>query len=59
MELDPQLQKALDKLAKGGSKIGEPTTLGEQLVIPVNGVLLTPEKIFATAQINPQPKPKP
>ena len=59
MELDPQLQKALDKLAKGGMKIGEPTNLGGELVIPVNGVLLTPEKIFATAQIDPHPKPKP
>jgi hypothetical protein len=59
MELDPQLQKALDKLAKGGSKIGEPTTLDNELVIPVNGVLLTPEKIFTTAQIDPHPKPKP
>jgi hypothetical protein len=56
MELDPQLQKALDKLAKGGTKIGEPTTLGDQLVIPINGVLLTPEKIFATAQMDPHPK---
>ena len=59
MELDSQLQKALDKLSKGGSKIGEPTSLGGELVIPVNGVLLTPEKIFATAQIDPHPKPKP
>jgi hypothetical protein len=59
MELDPQLQKALDKLARGGDKIGEPTMLGSELVIPVNGVLLTPEKIFATAQIDPHPRPKP
>jgi hypothetical protein len=29
------------------------------MVIPVNGVLLTPEKIFATAQMDPHPKPKP
>lgn len=59
MELDPQLEKALEKLAKGGSKIGEPTTLDGHQVIPVNGVLLTPEKIFATAQIDPHPKPRP
>jgi len=59
MNLDPQLQKALDKLAKGCRKIGEPTTLGGELVIPVNGVLLTPEKIFTTAQMDPHPKPKP
>jgi hypothetical protein len=59
MELDPQLQKALDKLAKGGRKIGHPTTLGDHLVIPVNGVLLTPAKIFATAEMDPHPKPKP
>ncbi len=59
MDLDPQLQKALDKLAKGGKKIGEPTTLGDEMVIPVNNVLLTPAKIFAAAQIDPQPKPKP
>lgn len=58
MELDPQLQKALDKLAQGGTKIGEPTSLDGHLVIPVNGALLTPEKIFAAAQINPHPKPK-
>jgi hypothetical protein len=59
MELDPQLQKALDKLAKGGMKIGEPTSLDGELFITVDGVLLTPEKIFATAQIDPHPKPKP
>jgi len=59
MNLDPQLQKALDKLAKGGRKIGEPTMLGGELVIPVNGVLLTPEKIFATGQMDPHPTPKP
>lgn len=59
MELYPQLQKALDKLARGGSKIGEPTSLSDQLFVPVDGVLLTPEKIFATAQIDPHPKPKP
>ena len=59
MQLDAQLQKALDKLAKGGKKIGEPTTLGGEMVIPVNGVLLTPAKIFAAAQIDPHPKPKP
>ena len=59
MELDPELQKALDKLAKGGSRIGEPTTLDGEVLITVNGVLLTPEKIFATAQIDPHPKPKP
>ena len=59
MDLDPQLQKALEKLAKGGKKIGEPTTLGGELVIPVNGVLLTPEKIFAAAQIDPHAQPKP
>lgn len=54
MSLDPQLEKALDKLRKGGSKIGAPQTLDGQLVIPVNGVLLTPEKIFATAEISPK-----
>lgn len=59
MDLDSQLQKALDKLSKGGTKIGEPTMLGGELVVPVNGVLLTPEKIFATAQIDPHLKPKP
>ena len=59
MQLDPQLQKALDKLARGGEKIGEPTTLGGETVIPVNGVLLTPAKIFAAAQIDPHPTPKP
>lgn len=59
MELDPQLQKALDKLAKGGKKIGEPTMLGDEMVIPINGVLLTPAKIFAAAQIDPHAKPKP
>lgn len=59
MELDPQLRKALEKLAKGGEKVGEPTTVGGELVVPVNGVLLTPEKIFAAAQIDPHPKPKP
>lgn len=59
MELDPQLKKALDKLAKGGKKIGEPTMLGSEMVVPVNGVLLTPEKIFATAEMDPHPKPKP
>lgn len=59
MEINPRLQKALDKLAKGGKKIGEPTTVGGELMIPVNGVLLTPEKIFAAAQIDPHPKPKP
>lgn len=57
MELDPQLRKALEKLAKGGKKIGEPTTLGGELVIPVNGVLLTPEKIFAAAEMSPKLKP--
>jgi hypothetical protein len=55
MELDSQLQKALEKLAKGGKKIGEPTTLGGDLVVPVNGVLLTPEKIFASAEMSPKP----
>jgi hypothetical protein len=59
MELDPELQKALDKLAKGGMKIGDPTTLDSQLLITVDGVLLTPEKIFATAQMDPHPKSKP
>lgn len=54
MSMDPQLEKALDKLRKGGSKIGEPQTLDGKLVIPVDGVLLTPEKIFATAQISPK-----
>ncbi len=58
MKLDPQLQKALDKLAKGGKKIGEPATLGDEMVIPVDGVLLTPAKIFAAAQIAPHPKPE-
>ena len=52
MSMDTQLEKALDKLRKGGSKIGEPQSLGGELVIPVDGVLLTPEKIFATAQIS-------
>jgi murein endopeptidase len=56
MELDPQLKKALEKLAKGGKKIGEPTMLGGELVVPVNGVLLTREKIFASAQISPKPE---
>jgi hypothetical protein len=55
MEIDPQLEKALDKLRKGGTKIGEPDTLDGQLVIPVDGVLLTPEKIFQTAEITPKP----
>jgi len=59
MELDPQLQKALDKLANGGMKIGDPSTLDGEVVNAVDGVLLTPEKIFATAQIDPHPKPKP
>ena len=59
MELDPQLQKALDKLAKGGTRIGEPTMLDDEIVVPVNGVLLTPQKIFATAQMDPHPKPRP
>ena len=54
MVLDPQLEKALDKLRKGGSKIGAPETLGEQVVIPVDGVLLTTEKIFAAAEISPK-----
>lgn len=53
MDLDPQLEKALDKLRKGGSRIGEPDTLGGELVIPVDGVLLTPEKIFEVAQMSP------
>jgi hypothetical protein len=57
MELDPQLQKALEKLRKGGKKIGEPEALAGQVVIPVDGVLLTPEKVFETAEMSPKPKP--
>lgn len=54
MSLDPQLEKALDKLRKGGKKIGAPETLDGKLVIPVDGVLMTPEKIFTAAQISPK-----
>lgn len=54
MRLDPQLEKALEKLRKGGKKIGAPDTLDGQIVIPVDGVLLTPEKIFAAAEMSPK-----
>jgi hypothetical protein len=59
MELEERLQQALNKLAKGGKEIGQPTTLGGETVIPVNGVLLTPEKIFTAAEMDPHPRPKP
>jgi hypothetical protein len=54
MSEETQLKKALDKLRRGGKKIGEPQTLDGKTVIPVDGVLLTPEKIFTTAQIDPK-----
>lgn len=53
MSAETQLEKALDKLRKGGTKIGAPETIGGETMIPVNGVLMTPEKIFALADISP------